>query len=422
MTELELLLNYNQLLASSFFITFCALSEAKGMANKMKICIIGVKGGISTVTMTGIFKSKINGTQVDALLTNTELFKDIPLIDTNSFEFGGFDVRAEGMVESAIIGDQNDIFHIQYDKEVQKCLSEVQVFKGVCINGGTAIEDIGTSESRKNCNNLAEAVDHIKKELLAFKGNDDCIMVNLASTEATIRMNENHSSIDNFRRAIELNECNITPGQLYAYCAIDEGIPYINFTPSICADFPALEELALERKVPIAGKDGKTGETLLKTVLSELFRVRNLNVEMWYGTNILGNLDGKVLDYGDNKETKIASKKQVLQKCLGYSPDCKVRIDYMKPMGDNKVAWDYILFSGFGGAKMNMTFTWQGIDSFLAAPLVIDLIRLTQYAWKKESYGTQSQFSLFFKTPLGTDVNMTSDQYRILKDWLESTK
>lgn len=110
MTELELLLNYNQLLASSFFITFCALSEAKGMANKMKICIIGVKGGISTVTMTGIFKSKINGTQVDALLTNTELFKDIPLIDTNSFEFGGFDVRAEGMLNLQLLETKMTFF------------------------------------------------------------------------------------------------------------------------------------------------------------------------------------------------------------------------------------------------------------------------------------------------------------------------
>ena len=388
----------------------------------MKICIIGVKGGIATVTMTGLFKSQINGTAVEALLTNTDLLNGFSLVDTNDLQFGGFDVRSENMIESAIIGDQNNIFNLKYDKEVQELLKKVPVYKGVCINGGTAMEDIGSNDSKRYCSSLSEAVEVIKKDLLAFKGNDECIMVNLASTEATIPLSENHNSIANFRKAISENVDNITPGQLYAYCAVDEGIPYINFTPSICADFPALEELAIEKKVPIVGKDGKTGETLLKTVLSELFKVRNLNVDMWYGTNILGNLDGKVLDYGDNKATKITSKKQVLQKCLGYAPDSQVRIDYMKPMGDNKVAWDYILFSGFGGAKMNLTFTWQGIDSFLAAPLVIDLIRLTHYAWKKGSYGTQRQFSVFFKTPLGTDVNMTSLQYRMLEEWLESTK
>ncbi len=390
----------------------------------MKVCIVGVKGSISLIMMMGIYKSMISGEKVESLLTNTELFKDYSLVNINDMEFGGFDVRADDIVESAIAADHNDIFHVKYDQKLQDLLKKAQVYKGICVNKDSAMTDIiqDEKEAVRECSTLLQALEYIEKDLRLFKGNDDCVMINVASTESIITLSDNHKSLDNFKKALVNNASDITSGQLYAYAAIDAGIPYINFTPSVCADIQALEELSKIRKIPIAGKDGKTGETLLKTILSEMFSIRNLNIDMWYGTNILGNLDGKVLNYQDNKAAKITSKKAVLQKCIGYEPEQQVRIDYMKSMGDNKVAWDYVLFKGFGGAKMNMSFTWQGIDSFLAAPLVIDLLRLTYYAWKKGEYGLQSQFAVFFKTPLGTEENRLSKQYDILVEWIMNTK
>src|SRR5204862_8145859 len=159
----------------------------------------------------------------------------------------------------------------------------------------------------------------------------------------------------------------------YASAVLDLGWTYINFTPSLGASFPAAEELAAQRGAAHGGKDGKTGETLLKTVLAPMFALRNWRILSWVGHNIFGNRDGLVLDDPVNKASKIRTKDQVISGVVGYKPQTHVSIEYIESLDDWKTAWNHIHFRGFLGVKMSLQFTWQGCDSLLAAPLVVDL-------------------------------------------------
>ena len=209
----------------------------------------------------------------------------------------------------------------------------------------------------------------------------------------------------------------MTSSSLYAIAAIENGFPFVNFTPSVGGDVPAIEQLAIERKVCQAGKDGKTGETFLKSVLAPAFKQRNLEIMSWVGHNIFGNMDGLVLDDPVNKETKVRSKDQLLGQMLGYQPQSHISIEYIKSLGDWKTAWDHIHFRGFLNTPMTLQFTWQGCDSILAAPLVLDLFRLTDLAAQRGEMGTLTFLASFFKSPQGTEVNEFADQFQMLTDW-----
>jgi myo-inositol-1-phosphate synthase len=207
---------------------------------------------------------------------------------------------------------------------------------------------------------------------------------------------------------------------LYAYAAIDAGYPYVNFTPSLGASTPALQELATERFCPIAGQDGKTGETLLKSVLAPMFLARNLKVLSWFGQNLIGNRDGMVLREPANKSAKLASKDQVISGVLGYQPQAQVGIEYVPSLDDWKTAWDFIHFQGFLGVKMSMQFTWQGCDSILAAPLVIDLARLALLAQRRAEAGIMRHLACFFKSPLGVEEHDFFKQFEALVAYASS--
>jgi len=180
----------------------------------------------------------------------------------------------------------------------------------------------------------------------------------------------------------------------------------------------AHQELALKHHVPIYGNDGKTGETLVKTVLAPMFRARNLEVLSWEGFNILGGGDGRVLDDPRHKRTKLKTKGGVLAGALGYAPHAGVRIEYVPSLGNWKTAWDFVHFRGFLGTKMSMQFTWQGCDSILAAPLVLDLVRLTEFAQRKGEAGPMTHLASFFKDPLGVAEHSFAEQFRLLTDYV----
>jgi myo-inositol-1-phosphate synthase len=204
---------------------------------------------------------------------------------------------------------------------------------------------------------------------------------------------------------------------VYAIAALDLGFPYVNFTPSLGALPPGIDELALDRATCYAGRDGKTGETLLKSVLAPMFKARNLRVMSWVGHNIFGNLDGKVLNDPHNKSSKVASKDQLLAKILEYSPQTLISIEHIASLGDWKTAWDHIHFEGFLGTPMTMQLTWQGCDSLLAAPLVLDLARLTMLAHRRGEKGALVFLSSFFKSPAGDAPQAFADQIRALEQW-----
>ncbi len=228
---------------------------------------------------------------------------------------------------------------------------------------------------------------------------------------------------EGFERGLDASDPAISPAMLYAYSAIAEGVPYGNFTPSLAADIPALVRMATERNVPIAGKDGKTGQTFLKTVLAPAFRSRSLYVEGWFSTNILGNRDGLALDNPDSLKSKLNTKGSVLDDILGYPvEDHVVDIRYYKPRGDNKEAWDNIDLVGFLGQKMQIKVNFLCRDSILAAPLVIEIARVLDLARQRGKGGIQEQLGLFFKAPM-TPAGKREEhsfpvQERVLLDWL----
>ncbi len=185
---------------------------------------------------------------------------------------------------------------------------------------------------------------------------------------------------------------------------------------------PAIEELAVLRGTCHAGQDGKTGETLLKSVLAPMFAARNLEVLSWVGHNIFGNLDGLVLDDPANKAAKIKAKDQLVGNILGYDPQTLVSIEYIQSLGDWKTAWDHIHFRGFLGTPMTLQFTWQGCDSLLAAPLVLDLVRFVELSRRKDEVGVLSHLGSFFKRPLGLAEHDFSRQFSLLCAWAERRK
>ena len=259
----------------------------------------------------------------------------------------------------------------------------------------------------KNKRDLAE---QIREDIRRFKsesGADRLVMVWCGSTEIFIRPGRAHETLASFEKAMQENDESIAPSMLYAYAAIMEGIPYANGAPNLSADFPALEQLAIDRGVPIVGKDFKTGQTLIKTVLAPAFKARMLGLTGWYSTNILGNRDGEVLDDPESFKTKEESKLGVLEHVLqpAMYPDLygkihhKVSINYYPPRGDNKEGWDNIDLFGWLGYPMQIKVNFLCRDSILAAPLVLDLALFLDLAHRSGMQGIQEWLSFFFKSP-----------------------
>jgi myo-inositol-1-phosphate synthase len=254
------------------------------------------------------------------------------------------------------------------------------------------------------------------------------VMVNLASTEAFLEVAPEHKTLATFEAGLDAGSAVITPAMRYFYVAAKLGIPYCNFAPSL-TNVPALNELATRHQAPFTGMDGKTGQTLLKTALAAMFRVRQLHIDGWYSTNFLGNNDGLVLDAPGSNKTKVLSKSSVLDSIVGYHVENhQVHIHYYKPRGDQKEAWDNIDIVGFAGIQMQIKVNFLCSDSGLAAPLVVDLVRLLDVAKRTGEAGIQRQLSMFFKSPYHaegeTPVHDLFKQEQLLLQWAreKSTK
>jgi len=254
---------------------------------------------------------------------------------------------------------------------------------------------------------LAEAIRKDIRDFKAANGCDRLVMIWCASTEIFLEEGPAHSNLEEFEAAIEANDVSIAPSMLYAYAAIMEGIPFANGAPNLTVDIPALVQLANDRSVPICGKDFKTGQTLMKTVISPMLKARMLGVRGWYSTNILGNRDGEVLDDPESFKTKEESKLGVLEYIL--QPDLypqlygdifhKVRINYYPPRGDNKEGWDNVDIFGWLNYPMQIKIDFLCRDSILAAPLALDLTLFLDLAQRAGMGGIQEWLSFYFKSP-----------------------
>lgn len=270
----------------------------------------------------------------------------------------------------------------------------------------------------------AETARAIAADITAFGERHDLdrvVVVNLASTEPAAPPHPAHADLAALSAALAAPTGEVLPrSSLYAYAAFTAGCSYVDFTPSTGARLPALAELAAERGLPYAGRDGKTGETLLKSVLAPMFAMRNLSVRSWSGVNLLGGGDGANLSQPGANAAKSESKQRVLREILGYLPGGGTRIDYVPDLGNFKTAWDLVTFTGFLGAGMRLEFTWQGCDSALAAPLVLDLARITLAAHGAGHAGPLTPLAFFFKDPLGDVDHALSAQWELLREFLAS--
>ncbi|HEX6750455.1 MAG TPA: inositol-3-phosphate synthase, partial [Longimicrobium sp.] len=264
----------------------------------------------------------------------------------------------------------------------------------------------GTSK-RAWADALREDIRRFKQE----KGCDRLVMVWCGSTEVYIKPGAAHASTEAFEAALDADDDSIAPSMLYAYAAIMEGVPYANGAPNLSVDFPALVKLAEERGVPIAGKDFKTGQTLIKTIIAPGLKARMLGLDGWFSTNILGNRDGEVLDDPESFKTKEESKLSVLEHILQPAayPDLyknfyhKVRINYYPPRGDAKEGWDNIDIRGWLDYPMQIKVDFLCRDSILAAPIVLDLALFLDLAQRSSLGGIQEWLSFYLKSPMAAE-------------------
>jgi len=263
----------------------------------------------------------------------------------------------------------------------------------------------------------AETADRMAADLTAFADRhhlDRVVVINVSATEPAARPHPAHDDLDALRAALAQQDPVLPASALAAYAAFTAGCAFVDFTPSTGARLAALADYAEQQRVPYGGNDGKTGETLVKSVLAPMFAMRNLRVQSWSGLNLLGGGDGANLANPAANAAKVSSKQRVLGGTLGYLPQGTTRIDYVEDIGDFKTAWDLIGFSGFLGTRMRMEFSWHGCDSALAAPLVLDLARITAAAHAAGHVGPLTELGFFFKDPVGGGPDALSEQWTAL--------
>lgn len=392
---------------------------------KTGVWLIGALGSISITVMLGALSLRKGLTGSTGMVTATEPFNGLGLVPVETMEFGGCDVRQGNLCEAAyqLLRESNAI-DPDIVRAVETDLAEIQqyIHPGVALNCGEAIGRLSCA-SAVNCRTVREEIDAVAGQIKDFKlskGLDEVVVVNLASTEPPLELNDSHTDISAFEDRIDRNcQESVRASTIYAYAAIQSECPYVNFTPSNSALFPALVQMAQEKGVPVMGNDGKTGETLVKSALAPMFKSRNLEILSWEGFNILGNMDGQVLDHPDNKQSKLKTKDGVLSKILGYTPHSQVHINYVPSLADQKTAWDFIHFKGFLGAKMSLQFVWQGYDSLLAAPLVLDLVRLAELAHRRGEAGLMPHLASYFKDPLEVNEHRLHEQFQMLIDYVQ---
>jgi myo-inositol-1-phosphate synthase len=391
------------------------IAPAKG---KLGVLLVGL-GAVSTTFIAGVLAIRKGLASPIGSLTQmghirlgkrtdnrSPKIKDIvPIAELDDIVFGGWDIfeancyeaaKTAGVLESSLLEqirpelEQIKPWPAVFDQRYVKRLQGPNVKKG------------------KNKKDLAEQLRADIRNFKEERGLDRMVMVWCGSTEVYMTESPAHATIESFEQALEANDPAIPSSMVYTYAALMEGVPYANGAPNLSVDVPALLALAQQQKLPVIGKDFKTGQTWMKTVIAPGIKARLLGVEGWYSTNILGNRDGEVLDDPESFKTKEESKKSVLDYILQpqlypelYKDLCHVvRINYYPPRGDNKEGWDNIDLVGWLGYKMQLKIDFLCRDSILAAPIVLDLALFLDLAKRAGMSGIQEWLSFYFKSPM----------------------
>ena len=388
-------------------------------AGRLGVLIVGLNGAVSTTFVAGTMAVRRGLAMPIGSLTQMGTIRlgqrqenrfplirnFVPLADPDQLVFGGWDIRNENCYESARearVLEEKDLLPVREELGTLRPMPGVFDQHYVTRLSGSWVKKGGTK---------FELAEQLRDDIKAFKkanGCDRLVMLWCGSTEIFIPAGSTHRDLTSFEEAMKRNDMTIAPSMIYAYAALSEGIPFINGAPNLSVDCPALVDLAEEKHVPVAGKDFKTGQTLMKTVIGPMLKARMLGLQGWFSSNILGNRDGEVLDDPDSFKTKEESKLSVLDGIL--QPELypalykdyyhKVRIHYYPPRGDNKEGWDNIDIFGWLGYPMQLKIDFLCRDSILAAPLALDLVLFADLAQRTGMSGIQGWLSFYFKSPM----------------------
>ncbi|MBN1945673.1 MAG: inositol-3-phosphate synthase [Bradymonadales bacterium] len=328
----------------------------------------------------------------------------VSLANLQDLVFGGWDIFEDNCFEAAMragVLQKEQLLEVREELEAIKPMKAVFSRDWVKKLDGPNVKQLATKWDQ------AQALIDDIHGFIDTNRLDRAVAVWCASTEVHTDVGPVHQSVEAFEKGLKENHESISPAMIYAYAHLMAGVPYANGAPNLALDTPALVELAMDRKMPIAGKDFKTGQTLMKTILAPGLKARLLGLNGWYSTNILGNRDGEVLDDPGSFKSKEVSKLSVLEMILQADkyPELygkynhKVRIDYYPPRGDNKEGWDNIDLFGWLGYPMQMKINFLCRDSILAAPIVLDLALFMDLARRADMYGIQEWLSFYFKSP-----------------------
>jgi len=391
------------------------ISDAKG---KVGVLLPGM-GAVATTFIAGVLAIRKGLAQPFGSLTQMQhirlgrrdehrnpLIKDlIALAELDDLYFGGWDIFEDNAYQAAMkagVLEKDLLDQVKDELQAIKPMKAVFNKKYVKKLDGSYI---------KKAANWYEYYEMVRQDIRNFKKEhnlDRLVMIWTGSTEIYMKPSAVHQSKAAFEKAMKENHPDIAPSMIYAWAAIAEGIPYANGAPNLTADIPAMYEFAKEMQVPLAGKDFKTGQTLMKTIIAPGLKARMLGVEGWFSTNILGNRDGEVLDDPESFKTKEESKLSVLDQIFQPElyPDLykdlyhKVRINYYPPRKDNKEGWDNIDIFGWLGYPMQIKIDFLCRDSILAAPIVLDLVLFLDLAKRANFHGIQEWLSFYFKSPI----------------------
>lgn len=356
------------------------------------IWLVGARGSVATTVIAGAAAMRAGAVAPTGCVGELPDFADVGLPGWSDLVFGGHDVVDTPLVKRAEQLVHGGVIPAPLAELVRADLAEAdtEIRSGADGDPARLAADIGEFRRRH--------------------GVERMVVVNVATTEPPCAPHPAHRTLAALDNALDT----LPMSSRYAYAAMRAGCAYVDFTPSTGAWLPALDELSHVMGVPYAGRDGKTGETLLRSVLAPMFARRALRVLSWSGTNLLGGGDGANLADPDAAASKNAAKQRVLDGELGRRVEGQVHIDHVAALGDWKTAWDHVLFEGFLGARMTLQFTWQGCDSALAAPLVLDLARFMALA---DEPGAVSELGFFFKDPVGDGPHGLAAQYDVLREW-----
>ncbi len=383
--------------------------------------LVGACGGVGSTVALGLAAISRRHAGLTGLVSELPPFRDASLVDPANIVIGGHEIREETFLGAVTnLHRRSGLFTTELIRACTPNLRAAQkeIRPGTLLGCSKVVRVMADRGGVARDRSAAHAVERLASDIIDFRERmrvDDCVVVNVASSEPPMPRAKKIADWDKLEKALAKPGNDVLPSSsIYALAALQAGCPFVNFTPSTGIGVLAIQQRAHEMGLPYMGNDGKTGETLVKSVLAPMFAMRNLEVLSWVGQNILGNRDGAVLNDPATRQSKIQSKDGLVARIVGGTPTTRVGIEYVPSLDDWKVAWDYIHFAGFLGTKMSLQFSWCGSDSILAAPLVIDLARFAALEHSRGGMGPMRHLAFFFKDPIAAQEHDLASQWRTL--------